>query len=73
MRQRRQDIFRQWGWPVALALLTLFGLLSALIGEGGIWWGLSWAALSAPLLTAARHAFRKAEARSANHARSRRV
>jgi hypothetical protein len=33
-----------------LAVLTLFGLLSALLGEGGLWWGLSWAALASPLL-----------------------
>lgn len=40
-----------WHWPAALALLTLFGLLSALLGEGGIWWVLSWIALGIPLLT----------------------
>ncbi|WP_421999617.1 hypothetical protein [Reyranella sp.] len=39
-----------WRWPTALAAVTSFGLLSALLGEGGVWWGLSWAALSMPLL-----------------------
>lgn len=39
-----------WRWPLALAALTIFGLLSALLGEGGIWWALSWLALSTPLL-----------------------
>jgi hypothetical protein len=34
-----------WRWPLVLAGLTLFGLLSALLGEGGVWWVLSWAAL----------------------------
>ncbi|WP_269769770.1 hypothetical protein [Flavisphingomonas formosensis] len=29
---------RLWGWPIGLALLTLFGLLSALLGGGGLWW-----------------------------------
>ena len=32
-----------WRWPLVLAGLTLFGLLSALLGEGGVWWVLSWA------------------------------
>ena len=40
-----------WRWPLALAALTLFGLLSALLGEGGVWWALSWIALAMPLLT----------------------
>jgi len=40
-----------WRWPLVLAGLTLFGLLSALLGEGGAWWVLSWIALAAPLLT----------------------
>lgn len=38
-----------WRWPRVLAAVTLFGLLSALLGEGGAWWGLSWVALSTPL------------------------
>lgn len=46
---------RQWGWPIGLAMLTLLGLLSALIGEGGLWWDLSWIALAAPLLVILRH------------------
>ncbi len=39
-----------WPWPIALGLLTTFGLLSALLGQHGIWLGLSWAALSIPLI-----------------------
>lgn len=42
-----------WRWPSILAVLTMAGLLSALAGEGGIWWGFSWLALSMPLLTIA--------------------
>ncbi|WP_445220636.1 hypothetical protein ACKWRH_11675 [Bradyrhizobium sp. Pa8] len=37
-----------WTVPVLLALVTLFGLLAALVGEGGIWWALSWATLAVP-------------------------
>lgn len=40
---------RIWRWPTLLAALTLFGLLSALLGEGGVWWVLSWLALATPL------------------------
>lgn len=41
-----------WRWPAVLAGLTLFGLLSALLGEGGVWWVLSWIALATPLVVA---------------------
>lgn len=39
-----------WPWPIALGVLTAFGLLSALLGQHGIWLALSWAALSLPLI-----------------------
>ncbi len=39
-----------WRWPVLLSALSLFGLLSALLGQGGIWWVLSWIALATPLI-----------------------
>jgi hypothetical protein len=42
-----------WRWPAALAALTAFGLLSALLGQGGIWWVLSWVALAIPLMVIA--------------------
>jgi len=38
-----------WLWPAAIALLTVFGLLSALLGQSGLWWVLSWIALAVPL------------------------
>lgn len=43
--------FRQlWAWPIALGVLTLTGLLSALIsdGWGDVW---SWIALGIPVAT----------------------
>ncbi|MFL9499056.1 hypothetical protein ACJMQP_03260 [Rhodopseudomonas palustris] len=46
---------RQWLWPIVLALSTLFGLLAALIGEGGIWRALCWVALALPLGTIVLH------------------
>lgn len=42
-----------WRWPTLLAALTVAGLLSALLGEGGAFWLVSWIALSIPLLAIA--------------------
>lgn len=39
-----------WPWPIALGGLTTFGLLSALLGQHGIWLALSWGSLSIPLV-----------------------
>jgi hypothetical protein len=38
-----------WRWPVVLAVLTVTGLLSALLGQQGVWWVLSWVTLATPL------------------------
>jgi hypothetical protein len=40
---------RVWRWPLVLGVLTVCGLVSALLGEGGMWWIFCWIALSAPL------------------------
>ena len=48
-----RTVWRQWRWPVALAVLTVFGLLTALVGEGGVWWVMSWIALAIPVLVIA--------------------
>jgi hypothetical protein len=45
----RQSLGRIWRWPSLLAGLITFGLLSALLGQGGVWWPLSWVALAIPL------------------------
>lgn len=39
-----------WRWPILVAGLTTLGLISALLGEGGAWWSVSWITLSTPLL-----------------------
>jgi hypothetical protein len=41
-----------YGPGIVLAVITLFGLLSALLGDG-IWDGLSWVALTIPLVVIA--------------------
>jgi low affinity Fe/Cu permease len=51
MNKPRRTAGQIWRWPIMLAALTLFGLLSALLGQGGIWWLLSWIALAVPLIT----------------------
>jgi len=40
---------RVWRWPLVLGVLTVCGLVSALLGEGGMWWIFCWIALAAPL------------------------
>jgi hypothetical protein len=44
---------RIWRWPTLLSATILFGLLSALLGQGGIWWILSWVSLATPLAVVA--------------------
>jgi len=50
MKTSRQSSYQIWRWPAVIAALSIFGLLSALLGQSGIWWALSWAALAAPLV-----------------------
>ncbi|OPY99564.1 hypothetical protein A5906_28130 [Bradyrhizobium sacchari] len=49
----RRSLALIWRWPVLLAVLSLFGLLSALLGQTGVWLPLSWIALATPLAVAA--------------------
>ncbi|QHI99049.1 hypothetical protein GT347_14285 [Xylophilus rhododendri] len=48
-RQHRAQLWRLWGWPLAMGLLSLVGLLTGLVFDG---WGdvLSWIALAIPVL-----------------------
>jgi hypothetical protein len=41
---------RLWGAPLALAIFSAVGLVSALLGDGA-WNALSWLALAAPVVT----------------------
>lgn len=49
MKKVRASFLRQWSWPILLSLLTIVGLLSALLGGGGIWWPVSWFTLVIPI------------------------
>lgn len=44
-----QNFKKVWAIPTVLAVITLFGLLSALLGTG-IWYILSWITLTIPLV-----------------------
>lgn len=57
--------FRQlWGAPILLALLTLIGLVSALTGEGGLHYWLSWLLLALPVVVSIWHALRPPKTRT---------
>jgi hypothetical protein len=45
----RSSFRTTWRWPTVLAVTTIFGLLSALLGQGGVWWWLSWITMVLPL------------------------
>lgn len=38
-----------WIWPASLGALMLSGLISALLGQHGVWLAVSWISLSMPL------------------------
>lgn len=46
--------FKLWGMPILIALITLAGLISAILGTG-IWHYISWITLSYPLYIMVKH------------------
>lgn len=54
----KSNFFQLWGWPLVMAILTIFGLLAALTGTG-VWHWLSWIALSVPVVTMVVFLFRR--------------
>jgi len=54
-------LVRVFGVPALLALATLFGLLSALLGQGGVWHVLAWIAPILPLGVLVWHLIRSAQ------------
>jgi len=54
----RNSISQVFAWPLVLAIASLIGLLSALIGDA-VWDGVSWAMLGAPVLVMAWYGFRR--------------
>jgi hypothetical protein len=49
MKMPRSNFSKIWTAPLIIAGISIFGLLSALLGTG-IWHWLSWLAMLAPLL-----------------------
>ncbi len=47
-RARHQTVRQIFAWPVVVAVLSVVGLLSALLGDG-IWDGVSWVVLAVPV------------------------
>ena len=47
-----------WRWPMLLALLSLFGLVSALLADG-LWDTPSWLALAVPVVLCIRFGLRR--------------
>jgi len=60
-----KTFFDVFGVPIFLAALTIFGLLSALIGQGAIFYWLSWIALFIPICVILWFAFQPASPSSA--------
>jgi uncharacterized membrane protein YgaE (UPF0421/DUF939 family) len=49
MKNRRHSLAAIWRWPAVLAGFTIAGLLSALLGQRGVWLVISWVLLAIPL------------------------
>lgn len=52
----KNNFLRIWQIPILLGILTMFGLLAALLGSG-VWNWLSWLALAIPLWVGAKYLF----------------
>ncbi|MEJ5106193.1 hypothetical protein [Chryseobacterium sp. MYb328] len=50
----KNSFLKLWGIPILLALLSMFGLIAALLGDG-LWDILGWLALSIPLFLIIKH------------------
>jgi hypothetical protein len=57
-RPARAPFLRMWGAPLMLALLTIVGLVSALLGDG-VWDYLSAVALAVPTLACVWYGLRR--------------
>ncbi|MES2414889.1 MAG: hypothetical protein V4614_13875 [Pseudomonadota bacterium] len=47
-----------WGWPVAIGILSIIGLISALVGDG-LWDWVSWVTLGLPVAACCWYGLRK--------------
>ncbi|SEW52870.1 hypothetical protein [Chitinophaga arvensicola] len=56
MRKNTNTTLHVWGKPLLVALLSITGLITALVGDG-YWDAFSWLALGIPLVMMAGHYF----------------
>jgi hypothetical protein len=61
--------WRLWGWPLVLAVLSAIGLISALVADG-VWDGVSWLLLTAPVAVSVIYGLRRHKAPSRRNAAS---
>lgn len=46
--EQRKQQYKLWGMPIILGILTMIGLIAAILGVG-VWHYISWLALGIPL------------------------
>ncbi|SEK66486.1 hypothetical protein [Parapedobacter koreensis] len=51
----KHKFVKVWGKPIWLFLITIAGLLFAIMGTGIAWYALSWIALGIPLYAMVKH------------------
>jgi len=54
MSTKNNDFLKLWGMPIWMAVITLIGLILAILGTG-LWHILSWIALTIPVYIMIRH------------------
>lgn len=61
--KQRHPFWHLWAWPIALGLLTILGLISALFSDGGAGDMLAWVALGIPVGVCAWYGWRRTPSR----------
>lgn len=54
MQYKNNDFIRLWGMPIWLSVITIIGLILAIMGTG-IWHFMAWLALCIPLYVMCKH------------------
>ena len=63
MSTARLSFLAIWRWPIVLAVLTVAGLLAALLGQRGAWLPICWTLLAIPLVVIISYLYRGRRAR----------
>ena len=54
----KSNFWKIWGIPIILAIISMIGLITALVGDG-VWDAVSWLGLGVPLAIAGWYLFKK--------------